>query len=570
MSFIENNSLLNTLDRSVGQLLQLRSNDESDLLKIAGSFTSYALRQGHVCLDLNDLNTTELGRNLDPESLLDFKERLSKSDLVGSKTKNTFPLILSEYGKLYFHRYWHYEQRLLQAIDHRLNSDEFSQTSRDKHFIESLEQIGEDQKRAVDRAGQSKLTLISGGPGTGKTTAVLYILAHLIDRHCDDSLKIALTAPTGKAAQRIKDALTSGKEILGVSDEVKNLIPADAVTLHRLLGYKRNSPQFQHNQENPLPYDVVVVDEASMLDLLMFSKLLDALNPETRLILLGDSHQLASVEAGSIFGDLVEASRTNKLLERHTVELNQNYRFGVDSSLYQACKYVKDGNGEAAVETINAAENEISFKSLPNPSKLYSELERSLAPHFLKLTQTIEPDIVLSLMEEVCILSPIRKGSFGVEGLNASMESIIRNLNPSLTRGIYFSGQPILITENSYSQSLFNGDQGIILSSEDEPGQLFAYFRVTGDNEIRRFPISALPKFESAYAFTVHKSQGSEYRRVVFILPPAESPILSRELVYTAISRSREFVEIWGQVETFKLAVQKRTLRTSGILDFLS
>jgi exodeoxyribonuclease V alpha subunit len=222
------------------------------------------------------------------------------------------------------------------------------------------------------------------------------------------------------------------------------------------------------------------------------------------------------------------------------------------------------------LDIINLPDNDISMRGLPHPSKLSTAMETSLAPHFLKLTQSQDPQTALSLMEEVCLLTPIRKGSFGVEGLNRSMEGIMRNQNPSLGRGIHFSGKPVLIMENNYTQNLFNGDQGIILASTDEGGELFAYFRKSGEEGIRRFPLSALPAFEPAYALTVHKSQGSEYRHVIFILPPGDSPIMSRELVYTAISRSRETVEIWGQEDTFKQAVSNRTRSTSGILDFLT
>ena len=556
---------LNALDLSVGRLLRARSKDNAEFLEIAGALTSHTLRQGHVCLDLSKIHSLSPGEFTDSNALEKLSSQLRSHTSVGDETQTQCPLILSKADKLYFHRYWHYEQNLIESILNRVQST----TDPSAKELSYSSELGADQQQAVKLATRSTLTLISGGPGTGKTTTVLYILASLIEENKKDPIKIALAAPTGKAAQRIQESLISGLSKLAISNTAKEQITPDTSTLHRLLGFQRNSAQFQHNQENPLPYDVVVVDEASMLDLLLFTKLLSALKPETRLILLGDSHQLASVEAGSIFGDLIEASRSNQSLQKHTVELKENFRFGNKSSLYQICEYIKEGDSKQSLQLLNTESEDLKLKGLPTTSRLAHELEKNFADHFVSLTNLKDPGEALKTMTETCLLTPLRKGPYGVEGLNTALEGIVRSRKSGASQGRHFNGQPILITANNYIQGLFNGDLGIILESADEPEALFAYFPDEQES-FKRYPISALPTFESAYASTVHKSQGSEYQHVVCILPAIESPILSRELIYTAISRSRKSAEIWGQTESFIQAIENPTQRISGILDYLS
>jgi exodeoxyribonuclease V alpha subunit len=558
---------LNHLDNAVGKLLQSQSEKSTSRVDLAGSLVSWALRQGHVCLDPELLKSVEFANSLSPELIEDIWQELQTSSLVGSASESTRPLILSKSGKLYFHRYWHYEQGLIQSIQDRLHTKPLSGEALDNPTLSSL---GKDQKKAVHLASQSTFTMISGGPGTGKTTTVIYLLAHLVQEAKGNELKIALAAPTGKAAQRLQDSISSGLASLSWKEDIKAAIPQEATTLHRLLGYKHHSSRFVHNRELPLDFDVVVVDEASMLDLLMFSKLLDALKPETRLILLGDSHQLSSVEAGSIFGDLVTAGISNSRLGSHVIELTENFRFGNESNLFLACEQIKRGESEKAWQTISQDPADIIMRKLPSPAKLTAELEKHFSPIYREITASNDPIHAIQLLETNCLLTPLRKGSYGVEGLNETLETIIRRTHFLRRSGRYFPGQPIIITENSYTHELFNGDIGVILTNPDNPDELFAYFRDTDKKGIRRFPLSALPASESAFALTVHKSQGSEYQQVVFIIPPGETPLLSRELIYTAISRSRKSVEIWGDEQSFKNGVLKQTQRTSGILDYLA
>ena len=567
MPATKHSAAFNTLDWSIGRLLKSRSGNDSEILELVGALTSRALRQGHICLDVNRLSSSDLSpdKGLSPSDLIDY---LQSHPSVGNKKETTLPLILSDTGKLYFHRYWHYERQLIESIEARLTDKPPSTEEATPHIKKLLSNLGRDQQKAVHLATRSQLSLISGGPGTGKTTTVLYILAALQETHQGIPLKVALAAPTGKAAQRIQESLASSLESFSSQNENHADLSPETSTLHRLLGYQRNSIEFQHTRDNPLPYDVVVVDEASMLDLLMFNKLMNALRPETRLILLGDSHQLASVEAGSIFGDLLIGSRTHSALKEHSIELTENFRFGNDSALYQACEYIKTGDNENALRQFSHTD-QLSIQDHPGMSRLPAALEKSVGDHFTGLTQLTDPHLALRSMSEFCLLTPIRNGPYGVHGLNGTIESIVRSRLGQPTNQKHFTGLPILITANSYSQGLFNGDLGIIMQDSEDSNSLFAYFP-DDDQGVKRYPLSALPAFESAYALTVHKSQGSEYKKILFLVPPIDSPVLSRELLYTAISRSRETAEVWGDEESLTRAINQQTQRISGILDHFS
>lgn len=559
MTAFGNSAGLNTLDQSVADLLKKVAPSTSGSICRAASLTSFALRQGHVCLDLKAENP-----GLPPWK--EFVRELRSSDCVGSKEDPKKPLILSSAGKLYFHRYWHYEQQFLRNIETRMGHFEELREAMHGEFTAHL---GSGQRQAVTTVARSRLTLISGGPGTGKTTTILYLLGNLLRIKKEGSLKIALAAPTGKAAQRLQASIRSGLHPLPLKAEQKEAIPVEVTTIHRLLGYRPHSPDFKHNRTNPLVYDVVVVDEASMLDLLLFSKLLEALKPETRLILLGDSHQLASVDAGSVFGDLSLAATRHSVLKNHLVELTQNYRFGDSSSLYQTCEYVKLGQSGKALEILKTPNPEIKFCPLPSPAKLPANLEKVFLRHFLKLANSGSPGNALRLINDSCLLTPLRKGPYGVEGLNAAFENILRKRPENRGYGRFFPGMPIIINQNHYRQNLYNGDIGILLENPEKPAELHAYFDDGAVDQVRRLPLSSLPAFEPAFALTVHKSQGSEYGKVVCLLPPGDSPLMTRELIYTAISRSKGDVEIWGSEAAFEKGVSRKTRRTSGILDFL-
>jgi exodeoxyribonuclease V alpha subunit len=569
MKSLEDIPFLNSLDRALARFFGQRAVSNSEIVALVAALTSYALRQGHVCLDLNSLKSNEFKEFIE-ENIVDEVFELAKSDSqIGSEKDQTAPLILADGHKLYLHRYWHYEKQLIKLLKARIDEPNRPHTEPNSFPSQISSALSNEQEQAVNRAFNSSLTLISGGPGTGKTTTVLYILAYFAKQSPDKSLKIGLAAPTGKAAQRIQDSLNAGIDKLGLPTEETDKIRIEATTLHRLLGYQRHSSNFIHNCKTPLALDVVIIDEASMLDLLLFTKLLDALRSSTKLILLGDRNQLASVEAGSIFGDIIEARSKNKRLSSKVIELTKNYRFGNDSTLFRVCELIKEGNASEALKRINN-DDELRLSTLPKPPFIQRHLHSYLDEHLKTISEATTPEEALNRIAEFCILTPIRKGAYGIEGLNETISFIARQQRGINTRNPYYSGMPIMIAENDYSHNLYNGDVGVVFSPDPSSDELFAFFRDDREPKAKRFTLSSLPKFDIAYATTVHKSQGSEYKHVLFILPPGRSPLLTRELIYTAISRSRKSVEIWGSPEDMEAAIHNKTLRTSGILKAMS
>ncbi len=566
MGDLVENSVFNALDRRVARLMTGTCGKNAEAVESIVSLTSYLLRQGHVCLDLESAPPPEVEPLLPDGLWSSLPDLLPGCSFVADENLPDQPMILSRKGKLYFHRYWHYESELLQAVmercrgPHRENPVHASRAhSRRTGFA-----LSNEQQLAVATALRSRLTMISGGPGTGKTATIASLIAQSIPAMEDVESGIALAAPTGKAAQRMQQSLEKGLMAMDAKP-----LKLRAATVHRLLGYKRFSSQFRHDREHPLPYRLVIVDEASMLDLPIFAKLVRAVAPEARLVLLGDRHQLSSVEAGSIFGDLVEAGTSHNQLKRQTIDLRQNFRFAKDSRLHRLCQAVKTGDADRAVQLIEADKGGIRSIPLPPPKGLKKELRSALLAHYAQLHSEYNPHVALKLLAERCLLSPLRKGPYGVEALNRTMESLLSLRHPSIREERYYHGKPILITENSYELNLFNGEIGVMLASPDQPLDLQAWFYGESRSEVRKFPVSALPAFETGYAMTVHKAQGSEYQKVYLILPPKKAPILTRELVYTALSRSRKTVDIWAHFPILKFAIGNRTRRSSGIVDRL-
>lgn len=568
MGDLVENPVFNALDRRVARLIAERCGKNKEAVELIVSLTSYLLRQGHVCLDLNSYPPAEVEPLLLDGLWSSMPEILQECPLVSDENLPDQPLILSRTGKLYFHRYWHYERELLQAVTDRCGG----LSEEDEKPVAKLADGGQtgfalsgEQEQAVASAMRSRLTLISGGPGTGKTSTIASLIAQSSTTMEDVESSIALAAPTGKAAQRVQQSLEKGLMAMDVKP-----LKLQATTVHRLLGYKRFSSNFRHDKEHPLPHRLVIIDEASMLDLPLFAKLIRAVGPEARLVLLGDRHQLSSVEAGSIFGDLVEAGACYYPLRKQTIDLRKNFRFPKDSLLHRLCQSVKTGEADQAARLIETENNEVRSMPLPSPKGLRQELGEVLLAHYARLHSIRDPRAALDLLGQRCLLSPVRKGPYGVEALNRTMESLLSLHHPSLKEGRHYHGKPILITENSYDLNLFNGEIGVFIASPNQPDQLQAWFYGDSPAEVRKFPISALPAFETAYALTVHKSQGSEYQMVYLILPSRKAPVLTRELIYTALSRSRKTVHVWANLPIFKFAIHRRTQRSSGILDRLS
>lgn len=468
------------------------------------------------------------------------------------------PLVLHN-SRLYLHRYFRYETRLARQIS-AMAAKNFPLVEKanllDSFFEDS--ELGTDwQKEAAKVALQKGLTIICGGPGTGKTTTVVKILA-LLMLMADHGLDVALAAPTGKAAMRLSESIGSSLDRMHLPKEIKAVIPVEAKTLHRLLGVKRQSPQFRHNQENPMGWDVVVVDEASMVDLAMMSKLVDALKPGARLLLLGDKDQLASVESGAVLGDFI------KSLPDNTVELRKTYRF--------------DDNIKQLAESINAGCSERAWALLSDPSAknvmiLQPDLIGYIGKQYERFMEEVYRQPVLDVRDIFAtfnsfqVLCGVHYGSRGVEGINRRVESSLARRGFGCRSDSWYLGRPVLITRNDYSLDLYNGDIGICLPDGDG-GSVKVWFE-RSDGSLRSYSPYRLPRCETVFAMTIHKSQGSEFDEVVVVLPEEDNRILSRELIYTAVTRAKKTVKLVAEQQVFELALSRNIERLSGLAELL-
>ncbi len=492
------------------------------------------LNEGHSCLPLGKSE----------------EELLHKTELVS--TGQTTPLVVYNH-RLYLHRYFNYEMRLARQIG-ALAEREIEQPSDCSLFDQLFGCEGGDenlQKKAAELSICKPLAIISGGPGTGKTTTVVHIITLLLQLF-GNRLKIALAAPTGKAAMRLRESVQKSVASLTVQDEIIQAIPDTAQTLHRLLGVKRNSPQFRHNNENPLTYDVVIVDEASMVDLALMSKLLDALHPRARLILLGDKDQLSSVESGAVLAEFTDS------LVDNTVVLAKSYRF--NAVIRDLAEAIKNNSPQRAWQLLED-------KNAKNVHRCGAELENLIIHGYDRFRQYIEtqgPELSARLFKEFNrfrILCAIRGGRRGVENINGLIEQRVMSVNGFSDK--WYPGKPVMINRNDYSLGLFNGDIGICLEDKDDGG-MKVWFE-NEDGSLRSFLPYRLPAYSVAYALTIHKSQGSEFDDVVIILPEEDTPVLSRELIYTAVTRAKNSVWISAEQDIFHTAVSRKTVRFSGL-----
>jgi len=592
-----------SLDEHFAALMErLGGGDSSPELFLAAALASRSTGQGNICLDLKTLAgrplVNEEGRAVLVCPQLDsWRRSLEESPVVGSPGEFR-PLILDKSSRLYFHRYWEYEQ----AVAGRINELACRRPGPVDAglFAESLERLfpleepdSRDRQRiAAACALVKKLTVISGGPGTGKTTIVAKILALLLEQPGGADLRIALCAPTGKAAARLQEAVGQAKETLDCSDEVRRAVPDDAGTIHRLLGFRLGSASCRHGPDNPLPYDIVVVDESSMVDLALMARLLGALLPSAGLILLGDRDQLASVEAGSVLGDIcAEAEvpgfsqdfaaglggaaaleltllqRADRPVAACVVQLDKSYRFGSSGGIGRLCGLVNSGDSRRALELLGSPDYpDVAFSGLPRPDELAGQLKTRVIEGFRDYLRVSGSRKALDLLGKFRILCAVRKGPYGVEALNSLVGKILSEEGLLQLQERWYSGRPLMINRNDYELGLYNGDVGLI--QPDETGRLRAVF-TAADGSLKSFLPSRLPEHETVFAMTIHKSQGSEFDDALIILPERESPLLTRELVYTAVTRARRSVEILGKESVFTAAVSSRIARTSGLREAL-
>jgi exodeoxyribonuclease V alpha subunit len=522
-------------------------------LQLLACYTSASTRQGVIAAPLPSF--------VNPADI----NELLNSPVLGSAQAYT-PLII-ENGYIWLNRYWQYEQALAENISQRLqlkfDTDQGQlKNTLDAWFPSDPQDL---QRQAVERAATLPFLIISGGPGTGKTTTVTRLLCLLIDHFNIHPQRIKLAAPTGKAAMRMQEAIRQAKTNLQVSPELAELIPEQGSTLHRLLGFIPGKVGFRHHAGYPLLADVVIVDEASMIDISLMSHLFAAVRPDARLILLGDRDQLASVETGSIFRDLCSSPKQPDQLDEHIVVLEKSWRFDASGGIGQLAKAVRDQAEQQLVDILHLAPNGVTWDPSPHISGWYLQQAWS---SYLAAVRMWQQDLsqlpaLFTAFNQFRLLSPLRKGTLGTEQLNQSISSLMRRFLPTRFQGAWFVGQPLMITENDYRQNLFNGDIGIVLP--DATGQLRVWFAEPNGNFRAIAPVR-LPAHETAWAMTIHKSQGSEFERVLLVLPEdAEAQILGRELLYTGITRARSHIDLMGK-EAVILAAVRRSLPPTSCL----
>ena len=464
------------IDRHFTAFIERLSGEPNRELALAAALVSRSRGEGDICLDLQTVAGTVLepmgnGPQLALPELEEWSAKLRASGVVGQPGDFT-PLVLDAAGRLYLHRYWEYESKLAGAILQRAEQsieypDEDTLQAGLAKFFPPDNQIGEPdrQRLAALTALRKWICIISGGPGTGKTRTVTGILALLLEQANGRPLRIALAAPTGKAAARLQESIKSLKASLPCNEDIKARLPEESFTVHRLLGFVPGSPRFRFHGANPLPFDVVVVDEASMVDLALMAKLFAAVPPAARVVLLGDKDQLASVEAGAVLNDICcgKESQPPRPLSECIVELSKNYRFGADSDILPLSRAVNDGDAGETIKllTLPGAKG-IGCKVLPSAGRLKELLREPVLAGFGDTLRATEPQAALNRLGRFRILCALRQGPFGVEVVNQLVEEILAEARLVPARERWYPVKPVMVTRNDHGLKLFNGDTGVV------------------------------------------------------------------------------------------------------------
>ena len=413
----------------------------------------------------------------------------------------------------------------------------------------------------------SRFSVITGGPGTGKTTRIAKMVSKLWKE--DPTLEIVLAAPTGKAASRMDEAIFKAVERLKSEideDVVKKMMELKGSSIHRLLGWTSRPGVFRHNPDNPLSADVLIVDEASMVDLALMSRLVGALKKDASLILLGDKDQLTSVEAGNVLGDIYEAAKKGYINENCVTELTESYRFNSKSGIGLLADSINNCCTKEEISNIFSNQEDSSIELLDSGFKVeIAKVAARIEEKYEALFKAETYAELFSVLDSFKVLCASRKGNEGVEEMNRMAERIFRRKGLIPDYDPWYIGRPVMILKNSYDLELFNGETGVVVEVD---GVKRAVFR-KGENEFRTYPVSVLPELETVYAMTVHKSQGSEYGEVMFILPEREVAVLSKELVYTAVTRARKKISIVSSAQNLAKSLTRSAARSSGLSERL-
>ena len=530
---------LRRVDTALGEWITRAFPDSPPEVALAAALAARAVDEGHSALQL-DAAQAWLA-NLDgrgeapvlPDPVA-WRKALAASGAVhdasgidAGEVARPKPLLLDAHGRVYLARYFGYEQRLARNL--------------------------------VARARVDRLKLVTGGPGTGKTHSVVRMLASLAAEAEADArtLRIALAAPTGKAAARLAESIRTQLPELGLPDAVDAMIPRDAFTLHRLLGLSPASARARFHRDAPLPFDVVVVDEVSMVDLPLMAKLAEAVRDGAMLVLLGDPEQLSAVEAGDVLDALVEAAREAPLSHCHA-HLTQSRRFDEHGALGLLANAIATGDADAALAAL-AGQDEVRL--LANDGE---PVEHALAA-YLEILDAPDARAALRAAHRFRVLTALRHGPAGNLALDRAIEQRLKRHVGVRADTPWWRGRLVLVTANRAELGLFNGDVGVAWPDTD--GDMKVWFEGT-DGAPRAISPAALPPHEGAFALTVHKAQGSEFDRVALATGP-DSAVLTRELLYTGVTRARSTIALYSTPDILRAGITRRTQRWNGLADRL-
>lgn len=574
--------VLHAADVHVAVRLGRIGGESDEEVLLAAALAVRGPRIGHVHVDLATIADTaavDLEEEVDLSSLpWPEPERwiaaVAASDVVGEMDADPERPLRVWDGRLYLDRYWRAEAQVAEDLLAMAAAPApLVDVDATRADLANLFPGGEDgrQAEAAAKAAAGRLTVVAGGPGTGKTTTVARIAALLIadaERGGRAPL-IGFAAPTGKAAQRLTESIREEAGTLDIDESVRErLAEAEAVTLHRLLGWKPGTnSRFRHDRDDHLPYEAIIVDETSMVPLWIMSRLLEAVRPEARLVLIGDPGQLASIEAGAVLGDIVAGGEAGGPLKDRIVTLDRVHRYGEEiAALAEA---VRAGDADKVLELLEAGGEQVRWIDAdPGDPASAAALEPVRAATVEAGRAAFEAAMkgdaraALEALDRHRILCAHRRGPHGVRRWNQQAEAWLAEeveaFNPF---GRWYVGRPLLVTENNYELKLFNGDTGIVIRRPDD-SVAAAFAR---GEEVVEFSPTQLDAVETVYAMTIHKSQGSQFEAVSVLLPPESSRILTRELLYTAVTRSRRQPKLVGTPESIDRAVARSVGRSSGL-----
>jgi exodeoxyribonuclease V alpha subunit len=625
LQLLLNQGKIRPLDLAFGEFIASQETHNACNIGVLGAYLSLRLGEQHSCLPIAQLGQPFLPHFRFP-AVSELRQQLSQARCVAvingddglDDVASARPLVVDN-NQLYLQRYWQYEVQLaakinqLTAQHHELDRVAGRQLL-GQLFVDHVEndvagQGADWQKMAVCLAASQKVSMITGGPGTGKTTTVIRLMALLqgLARASNKRISIKLAAPTGKAAARLSQSIASAKSDLPIELQVD--LPSQCSTIHRLLGSVPNSPFFKFNQQQPLHLDVLIVDEASMVDLPLMAKLFAALPPRAKIVLLGDKDQLASVEAGSVLSDMCAAAMQGKVtvnnqppcysdtllntlselcqetllapdnqlrISDSLALLHKSYRFSENSGIGRLARAINARQLDQ-VQALYADKQvaDVLWYKTADPKLLVGKLLAGYQDYFSALTQAKTESqrlAVYAKLQRQQVLCAQKSAPWGVHHINALVEAELQKQGLIDTTRDFYPGRPVMLNQNDHSLGLYNGDIGIVLQDPDQ-SLLYKVWFVTAQGTLRGVLPSRLPPHETVYAMTIHKSQGSEFDHVYLCLPRVETRsqgrLLSRELLYTGLTRSKKTFSLFSDEQALAICLQRQCKRGSGLSDRL-